>query len=451
MKNTNTPFAAIIFAITIIVISGINAFAFGTAPGNDNFANAQVVSGIKVHIAGTNVGATKEAGEPDHAANVGGRSVWYKWTATMSRVMSFSTNRSGTNMDTLIALYSGTSLNSLQLQCSGDDINYPANKKSFCRMPVTAGFTYYIAVDGKSLNGQPAVEGTFNLDIQPSFPLQGADYDNDGITDLSVFRPSDGTWYVSNSSFPQAPTAVHWGTSGDIPVLAVDNAFVDHEYAVYRPSDGTWYANTHFFNVFTQWGLAGDIPVPANYLDPRITSIAVYRPSNGTWYINYFFSSYAYYQFGLVGDIPLPGHYTPDLIADIAVFRPSNGTWYFIDRVSGNQALDSYRSVQFGQAGDKPVPADYDGDGILDVAVYRPSTGNWYVLRSSNGQVQVFHWGIAEDIPTTGDFDGDGVFDFAVFRPSTGNWYINRSSDNAVQITHFGTNGDIPVTANRTF
>src|SRR5262245_61361449 len=51
------------------------------APANDHFADAIVLTGNSVSVTGSNVGATKESGEPNHADNPGGRSVWWKWTA----------------------------------------------------------------------------------------------------------------------------------------------------------------------------------------------------------------------------------------------------------------------------------------------------------------------------------------------------------------------------------
>src|SRR5690349_10984004 len=56
-------------------------------PANDNFANAQIISGCSGSVNGTNVGATKESGEPNHLSttndpNGGGtRSIWYQWQA----------------------------------------------------------------------------------------------------------------------------------------------------------------------------------------------------------------------------------------------------------------------------------------------------------------------------------------------------------------------------------
>jgi hypothetical protein len=436
-----------LFALTI-VICGFALGAFAAPPANDAFANAEVVSGMQIHVTRTNAEATKEAGETNHANNQGGKSVWFKWVAPMSRVMSFTTNRSATNLDTLIHVYSGTTLNNIFSVTLNNNIGSP-NLRSFARTRVIQGATYYIAIDGNFANNQIA-EGTFLLDIQPSFQFQGADFDSDGMTDFSYFRSIDGTWNVFNSSAQQIST-LRWGTNGDIPLVYSNSGSGQNEYTVFRPSDGIWYQSSCCTTNYTHWGTAGDIPVPTNFSGDSNTQIAVFRPSSGAWFISGLSVNGTYYKFGQSGDVPLPGQYSPDGYADVAVFRPSNGTWYFVNRISNIQNTDTYRQVQFGQQGDKPVPADYDGDGVLDVAVFRPSNGVWYVLQSSDNQVKAFQWGIAEDIPTTGDYDGDGKFDYAVFRPSNGTWYAYRSGDNSMQAKQFGQIGDVPVTANRTF
>ena len=433
-----------IVLIALFSLFSVNVFA--APPANDNFTNAEVLSGIQVHITRSNVDATKESGEPDHALNAGGKSVWFKWTAPMTRVMSFTTNRTNSNLNTMIHIYTGSTLPTLFSSTFNNDIDGPLNLRSFSRLRVTQGSTYYIAVDGFN-DGQTTAEGTFLLDIQPSFNFQGADYNSDGLTDFSVFRPSNGTWYTFDPASGNT-RSILWGLNGDIPVVASFSGNGANSPGVFRPSEGLWYLTSCCQNAIFQWGINGDIPVPANYGGEEGTDIAVFRPSEGIWYIYNSQDKHSYYQFGLQGDIPVPGNYSPDSVADIAVFRPSNGIWYFIKRVNGNPGLDTFSAVQFGLEGDKPVPADYDGDGILDIAVYRPSAGTWWVLQSSDGQARSFQWGIAEDIPTTGDFDGDGLFDFAVFRPSNGNWYVHRSGDNSVQIKNFGLAGDIPVTSN---
>jgi len=435
----------------IAIVTLINLFmvvgGFASAPGNDNFATPTTVFGPQGHTSGTNVGATKEANEPNHAGNAGGKSIWFKWTAPMTRMMQVSTNQTTrSNIDTLLNVYTGTSINNLNTIASNNNIDSETNLRSRTTFFAVEGTTYYIAVDGYSDGSTPASEGEFSLDIYHEFVNQNGDFDADGKTDLSVFRPSTGDWLVNGST---RSSSTHWGTNGDVPVLMSN--YGSPRQTVFRPSDGKWYSRINTsLNFYQQFGTNGDIPVPENYYD-NASSLAVFRPSNGTWYINTFNNNVIYYKFGLQGDLPVPGQYSPDQIADVAVFRPSNGTWYFMIRQSLVQSEDTFRAVKFGQAGDKPVPADYDADGLLDIAVYRPSTGTWWILQSSDGQVITYRWGIAEDIPTTGDFNGDGHADYAVFRPSTAVWYIFIPRLLQTKIEQFGQTGDIPITANRTF
>jgi len=42
------------------------------------------------------------------------------------------------------------------------------------------------------------------------------DYDNDAKTDIAVWRPSDGTWWIQGSS--GGVTVTQWGASGDVPL-----------------------------------------------------------------------------------------------------------------------------------------------------------------------------------------------------------------------------------------
>lgn len=66
------------------------------------------------------------------------------------------------------------------------------------------------------------------------------DFDRDGKTDTAVFRPTNGAWYILNSS-GAANTIVQFGTSEDKPVAADYDGDGRADIAVYRPSNGTWY------------------------------------------------------------------------------------------------------------------------------------------------------------------------------------------------------------------
>jgi hypothetical protein len=73
-------------------------------PANDNFANAQIISGCSGTVTGTNVGATKEVGEPTNPDSAGSRrSVWYNWQAPSTGNVTVTTL--GSDFDTTLAVY----------------------------------------------------------------------------------------------------------------------------------------------------------------------------------------------------------------------------------------------------------------------------------------------------------------------------------------------------------
>jgi hypothetical protein len=409
------------YAATLIAIVAGSISAFGNGPTNDNFANAEVLTGMRVSVVRSNVDATKEVGEPNHASNVGGKSVWFKWVASERATVVFSTVRTVDNLDTTIHVYTGSGLDSLSSSVSNNDISGPVNKRSAARHFVRPGDVYYIAVDGNN-PGTEAASGTFRLDIKPALNFQGSDYDGDGRTDVSVFRPSDGKWYIYYSATEQMGIYTY-GTQGDIPVSA-SRTNGTNQPTLFRPSTGEWFGYHHSNPTVKTWGMAGDIPLSETFGGESASVYTVFRPSDGTWYMSDHIGTPRYYRFGLAGDVPVPGRYTPDMHADVAVFRPSNGYWYILRRVNGDPGQDSFLAVPFGMAGDKPEPGDYDGDGLLDLSIYRPSTGTWWILRSSDNQTQAIQCGLSDHIPTTGDFR----FDAAVFRPSNGYWSSSHST-----------------------
>ena len=144
--------------------ASVGILAVLTPPPNDNFANATVVTGLTGTIAGTNVNATGEAGEPVHW-NLSGTatSVWYRWTAPATGLAAIDTV--GSSIDTVPAIYTGTSLTTLTRLTQDDDRG--GNRTSLVNFSATSGTTYYIAVGGAT----SGAVGTFKLNWQLSAVL----------------------------------------------------------------------------------------------------------------------------------------------------------------------------------------------------------------------------------------------------------------------------------------
>jgi uncharacterized delta-60 repeat protein len=304
--------------------------------------------------------------------------------------------------------------------------------------------------DGKTIVGGffSAVENTSRTGLARLnyAPLKTPlfDFDGDGRSDLSVFRPSTGFWYVINSQ-NNSFNGVQFGASGDLIAPADYDGDGKTDFAVFRPGDGTWYLlqSTAGFRA-AQFGANGDIPVPGDFDGDGKANLAVFRPSTGSWYIaratgtpNQNFDSV---PFGANGDKPIVGaDFDGDGKADVAVFRPADGNWYRLNSSNG-----SFVGVHFGTSEDKPVAADYDGDGKTDLAVYRPSDGVWYRINSGTDSFAATQFGVSIDLPAPADYDGDGRADLAVFRPTEGIWYLLRSTQGFTGV-QFGASGDIPT------
>ena len=129
------------------ITSTVASLNTGVAPPNDNFANAQGISGSSGSVTGNNANGSKQTGEPNHAGNAGGNSVWYLWTAPSTSPVTFDTCLSA--FDTLLGVYTGNAVNALTLVANNDDISTNCVRSRLTFTPV-AGASYYIAVDGKN-------------------------------------------------------------------------------------------------------------------------------------------------------------------------------------------------------------------------------------------------------------------------------------------------------------
>ena len=110
------------------------------------FANRIAITGTNVVVTGSNVGATKESGEPFHAGIFGGASVWWEWTAPSNGTVTIST--AGSSFDTLLGVYSGSVVSGLVELAGNDDDPDLSVLTSKVVFDVVANQTCQIAVDG---------------------------------------------------------------------------------------------------------------------------------------------------------------------------------------------------------------------------------------------------------------------------------------------------------------
>jgi len=160
-------------------------------PTNDNFANRITLTGTHFNnVPGSNVGASKEPGEPFHTDAIGGKSVWWTWTAPSTGGLELAT--SGSSFDTLLALYTGDSVSNLTFVAGNDEDVLSNGFVSRLTCNVIAGTTYQIAVDGyEGDSGSIRLQ----LDLGPTFPVPA----NDNFVNRAVLTGNNVNATVSNA------------------------------------------------------------------------------------------------------------------------------------------------------------------------------------------------------------------------------------------------------------
>jgi subtilisin-like proprotein convertase family protein len=163
------------------------------APANDNFEKATLVYGQTDSISTSNRGAGREKGEPKHTGAQGGGSLWWKIQPRTSGYLTIDTV--GSSIDTLMSLYTGTSVNGLSDVIGNDDISSSVKQSRISRFAVQPGEIYMLALDGKN-RARGSIRLNFKLEA-------GALYDNFG--DAKPINSSTWSDSRSNATYSSEP------------------------------------------------------------------------------------------------------------------------------------------------------------------------------------------------------------------------------------------------------
>ena len=198
-------------------------FAAEVGRAQTNFASAQPLSGDSGSVAYNNASAIRDANAPSIAGFPANKPLWYQWTPTSDGEVELDTI--GSAGDTVLAVFTGTSLSTLNQVAANDDL-FPINSSipgktegysitgsgdyawyfgpgstaifsytqpyygpSHLRFNTKAGTTYYFAVDTKSASG------TGLISLQWAYKSSGvfrfATEDVDGWTGLPLYQAAE--------------------------------------------------------------------------------------------------------------------------------------------------------------------------------------------------------------------------------------------------------------------
>ncbi|MCB0344830.1 MAG: hypothetical protein KDD66_06925 [Bdellovibrionales bacterium] len=246
--------------------------------------------------------------------------------------------------------------------------------------------------------------------IAGDIPVPGQ-YTDNLYPDIAIWRPSNGFWWIRPTDDQQAfaqenPIGVQWGFPTDTPVPCDWNRNSKSDLGIFRPSTGTWYIrpsdDSNSFDgepIIQSWGTSGDKLVPRDFDNDGQCDFTVFR--NGVWYIllSTKESQPATLAFGSASDTPIGGEFDGDSYVDFGVVRNIGGALHWFFRESEAQGLTTF-TKQWGVTGDIPISLDYNGDGEHEIAIWRPSTGEWWMLLSTSySSVVTLQWGLTGDVP----------------------------------------------------
>ncbi|HTD66269.1 MAG TPA: Ig-like domain-containing protein, partial [Candidatus Limnocylindria bacterium] len=391
------PFLCV-FAISLLAAAKVHA-----QPANNQFTDAWDLVGTSVSTNGNSsqpANATKETGEPNHGGLVGGRSVWFRWTAPVSGPTRVTTQGSGFN--TLLGVYTGTAVSALNVIASNDNAPGGGN---FSRVDFNAdqGTTYQIAVDGRNGSGNGAASGAYVLLVQMqgtvaiSTPLNGSAFAVGApiafVADASTPNPpiTRMDFYRGGILFASADSAPYSVMCYDAPpgtnafrAIASDGAGLTWTSAVVNvaalnvgltmvsPTQGATFLNTNPVAVsVVDFLLSGQITNVEFFVDGQKFSDTNARPFNTLWRE----VTPGLHQLTAIGTDNSGNFHTsaPVAIAVARMLVRSNSIWKYLDDGSDQGAAWAAPGFHDGSWTNGPAQLGYGDGDEATVVSYGPN------------------------------------------------------------------------------
>ncbi|MDX1992771.1 MAG: right-handed parallel beta-helix repeat-containing protein [bacterium] len=171
---------------------------------NDGIASAEVIPDVPYEYVQDISGATRDAADPTLCAADFSRTVWFRYTPAENHDLVFNT--SGSDFDTVIAVYTGSPGSLTQVACNDDSGENPTSQVSF---DAVAGTTYFLLAGEVGNTSSSAPRPLIVRVLDPTASIAGRVTDEAGTplaniqvglegSDITACTNADGT-YVLNA------------------------------------------------------------------------------------------------------------------------------------------------------------------------------------------------------------------------------------------------------------